>query len=98
MRYITDTVQVTLVVSRRTTLVVSTFVWQIANGWQGSHWRVEGYESEEEYNADCCEADDESDARKGKCTGCRWLTHEDLLPCAVNPMAYGQGCLDYETV
>lgn len=31
------------------------------------------------------------------CHGCKWLTGEHFLPCAINPMAFGQGCSDYES-
>jgi len=30
------------------------------------------------------------------CRDCQWLTGERALPCAVNPLAYGEGCHDYE--
>jgi hypothetical protein len=32
------------------------------------------------------------------CKNCQWLTGESCLPCAVNPLAYGRGCFDYEAV
>lgn len=108
--YITETVSVTLATSKAT-FVISSPCWRIDGVWLPEKWYRLGYVCIEDYYCDCQDSEDayqrlleESWFREespeladpGECQNCIWQTGEALLPCAVNPLSYGQGCFEHQ--